>query len=1073
MHETPITILLVEDNPGDACLVRELLRGHDSLRAEIIHVQRLREAVEELSRSTVDVILLDLSLPDSQGLQTVSRMLEAAPEVPVVVLTGQHDDELAREAVRAGAQDYLVKGAVGAKGLARVVRYARERKHRENEQRRTEDALSLLQRLTLALGQAEDLQGALRLVLQEVCEATGWAIGESWLPNVKQSRLERGPAVYLPDLPLQKFHTESEPFTFCVGEGLPGRVWRSAQPLWVPDASVHPDFCRRDLTGEIGVRAAILVPVLAGEEVAAILAFYHTEVREKDERLARLVASAAAPLGTIIQRRRTEQALRHSEAHLRRLMETAYEGIWLLDAEMRTEYVNPRLTWILGYTAEEMIGRPVYDFVGDEMETECRARLERRRRGESEASELRLRRKDGSEAWVHTSASPVQDEQGEFRGSFVTVTDIGERKRAEAAEHLLAEAGEVFSASLDYQETLEAICRMLVPRLADWCVIDVLDEAGAIQVVRIAAAEPRKQGLLETMLERFPHHVERESHPVGRVLQTGQATVVQRVAPELLEIFSTGPEHLELLRALDPRASMVVPLTANGRVIGAMTLSLSESGRLFVPGDLALAEELGRRAALAIVNARLYERARRALQARDEVLGFVAHDLRNPLGAIAMSAELLLDTGVAEPVRFAQIEGIRRAVHQMDRLIQDLLDVTRLESGRMRIEPVALALRPVLTETLEMLEARAAEHGVPIELEVVGSLEPVLADRQRLLQVLSNLLDNSLKFTPRGGRIALRAEPRADEVIIAVSNTGPIIAPEYIPHLFDRFWQGDPSPGSARGLGLGLPICKGLVEAHGGRIWVESDERSTVFSFTIPVARQAEPLQMAQGSTTDSEPRPPLRVIIADDHEIFLRSVELLLEGAGGFQVIARVTSGELALEEAGKLRPDLVLMDLAMPGMGGVEAMRRLSALDAAIRVVALTGNVEEMSLIEALEAGAVGYISKTASPEEMIAALRAAAAGEVHLDNSGNRLLLDRYREQIRQEEGSPLATLTDQERGLLALAAEGYTSVEIGKRLFLSPATVDSYRSRLMRKVGLRHRSDLVRFALQTGLLSAEQM
>jgi PAS domain S-box-containing protein len=656
-----VKVLLVEDEPGDARLLRDHLRGG---AFHVVHVERLAAAREHLAAGGIDVVLLDLSLPDSRGLETVSRALEAAPEVPIIVLTGLADEALAAEVVHRGAQDYLLKGEIDERLLARAIRYARERTRRENE------------------------------------------------------------------------------------------------------------------------------------------------------------------------RRRMEAAMRRSEARLRRLIDTAYEGIWALDAGGRIEYANDRMGEMLGWEAVELVGRPVFDFLDERNRREVRMRLARRRRGIREVGELRLMRRDGTDLWVLASASPIQDERGEFEGSLVMLSDITERKQAEEAEKLLAAAGGVFASSLDYAETLRGIGRLVATRLADWCVIDVLEEAGEPQSVHVVAADPAKEPLIRRMLELFPHHASTEGHPVGRVLRGGGTMLL----PHLKGLFlADDAEHLDLLRRLDPRSTMVVPLAAHGRILGAMTLTASESGRVFGPRDLAVAEELGRRAALAIENARLYGQATRATRARDEVLGFVAHDLRNPLAAVSMAAALLTESRSVEQVLPRMLPAILRSVEQMDHLIQDLLDVTRLESGTLRVEPLPVEVPQLLERALELLQGRAEQNGVHMHGEPSAALPVVLADDQRVIQVLSNLLGNAVKFTPAGGEVTLRAEPGEGEVVFSVSDTGPGIPAGELPHVFDRFWQARST--RKGGAGLGLAIAKGLVEAHGGRIWVHSEPgRGSRFCFTIPVS---------------------------------------------------------------------------------------------------------------------------------------------------------------------------------------------------------------------------------------------
>lgn len=266
---------------------------------------------------------------------------------------------------------------------------------------------------------------------------------------------------------------------------------------------------------------------------------------------------------------------------------------------------------------------------------------------------------------------------------------------------------------------------------------------------------------------------------------------------------------------------------------------MSDSGRRYDETDLALAEELARRAALAIENARLFTEAQRATRARDEMLGVVAHDLRNPLNTITMGAELLLEVIPSERAmerRHAEI--VRRAADRMNRLIQDLLDVRRMDEGRLTVDPHPEPVASVVGDAVEMLRPLAAASALTLEGELAADLPRVLVDPARVQQVFSNLLGNAIKFTPGGGHITLRAERASGEVRFAVTDTGPGIPTDQVPHIFGRFWQGN--RGDRRGIGLGLAIAKGIVEAHGGRIWVESrlGEGSTFF-FTVPAVPTA------------------------------------------------------------------------------------------------------------------------------------------------------------------------------------------------------------------------------------------
>ena len=215
----------------------------------------------------------------------------------------------------------------------------------------------------------------------------------------------------------------------------------------------------------------------------------------------------------------------------------------------------------------------------------------------------------------------------------------------------------------------------------------------------------------------------------------------------------------------------------------------------------------------------------------------------------------------------------------------------------------------------------------------------------------------------------------------------------------------------------------------------------------------------------------PVRILLADDHAVLRAGLRALLDAEPDLRVVGEAATGEEAVEKAQGLQPDVVVMDLSMPGVGGLEATRRINALGQKTRVLVLTMHAEEEFLLPVLEAGGSGYVRKTRADEDLTQAIRTVARDEVFLYPSATKILLQGYKAVEAGEEKSPLDRLSERERDVLALTAEGYSSSEIGEKLFISPKTVDTYRSRIMEKLGLHHRSELVRFALKTGLLKPE--
>ncbi|HYN81380.1 MAG TPA: ATP-binding protein [Gemmatimonadaceae bacterium] len=293
-----------------------------------------------------------------------------------------------------------------------------------------------------------------------------------------------------------------------------------------------------------------------------------------------------------------------------------------------------------------------------------------------------------------------------------------------------------------------------------------------------------------------------------------------------------------LLRNDPDESYLSAPLVGrNGRTLGVIQLWGKKDGK-FSEGDEAILTQLAQMCSVALENARLYKAAQDATRARDDLVAIVSHDLRNPIHTINMAASFLLDVAPADDRRVTsrrQLEVIRRSANRANRLISDLLDVARIQAGGLAVEPVPVDAASLVQEAMEAAAPLATGKKLTIEREVPENLPAVCSDRDRVLQVFGNLIGNAIKFTPEGGRITIRAESETLAVRFSVRDTGPGIPPEHAAHVFDRYWQAKST--AKLGTGLGLSIAKGIVEAHSGRIWVESEPgQGASFFFTLPAA---------------------------------------------------------------------------------------------------------------------------------------------------------------------------------------------------------------------------------------------
>jgi signal transduction histidine kinase len=400
--------------------------------------------------------------------------------------------------------------------------------------------------------------------------------------------------------------------------------------------------------------------------------------------------------------------------------------------------------------------------------------------------------------------------------------DLGPERAA-----LLSTASNLLASSLDPDAALERLAMLMVPAIADYAITYACEGAQIVRLGRVHC-NPIRGALLDALFASGSPSRD-DPHGPGAVIRTGVALLVSEITDELLERTSLNAEHRQVVQALAPRSSMLVPLESRGRSIGAITFAYTdESGRRYDDADLAFAVELGQRVALLVDNARLYREAREAIRMRDEILAIVSHDLRNPLNTISVASSLLELNPSPEVSSKAQ-RSIGRAAKQMERLLQDLLDVSRAEAGGMSIERAPVDVVALIDEAFALSLPQAEDKSVKLERRVAGDVGSIEGDRNRLLQVLGNLLGNAIKFVPPGGQVSIGAQHLYGQIRLWISDDGPGIPAEQVPRVFDRFWQANRS--SSRGAGLGLAIAKSIVDAHGGQIGVHSQlgEGSTFF----------------------------------------------------------------------------------------------------------------------------------------------------------------------------------------------------------------------------------------------------
>ena len=528
------------------------------------------------------------------------------------------------------------------------------------------------------------------------------------------------------------------------------------------------------------------------------------------------------------------------------------DAVVCTDDAQRILIFNPAAERIFGYRRVEVLGEPIDCllprsargamcpwFEGIAAETaetaEHRRVWGRRKSGELFPAESSISRMTVGEATYFTALlrDMSQERRAEKERAAMLARTFAARTAAELAEQrmtFLAEIGEILHSSLAVEETFDALLHLIVPDLASCCVAEVLDATGRVRRAHVMHGDPTMQALVERLAD-YPRQLTR--YLARRASEAGDAALVAAVSDEHLRSFAEDDDHLELLRALGLSTLIILPLRAHGRALGALMLARGPAGAAYSEADLSLAQALALRAASALDNARLYDEARRAVRAREDVLGVVSHDLRTPLSVIAMCATALLGEASAEEAHDRDtLETIQRSAHWAQRLIQDLLDVSAIDAGGLSLTRGMENPRMLVMRAVRLHGELAIERQIQLVTEPMDQLPLIDVDADRIVQALGNLIGNALKFTPYGGIVRVGAVNEGDRVRLYVTDSGPGIPEEDASHVFDRFWTAARSA-RVRGTGMGLAIVRGIVDAHSGEVWLEPARPGCGATFSI------------------------------------------------------------------------------------------------------------------------------------------------------------------------------------------------------------------------------------------------
>jgi PAS domain S-box-containing protein len=754
-----------------------------------------------------------------------------------------------------------------------------------------------------------------------------------------------------------------------------------APAVWIESAEAYqrfyPSLAGLKVEGA-RVNAFCCVPLVAEGRTIGILGmgFHAPRHFDDDERefvltFARQCAQALARARRLATERTSVALAERLRVSLSTTVRSIADAVITTDANGVVTLMNGVAEALTGWSERDGRGRPLADVF----------RIVKAADDAAETDSMVLVARDGREVAIEESRAPIRGEAGVIEGAVLVFRDVTHRKREEANRSFLSDATSVLAESLDYEVTVARVAQLAVPRLADWCAVDLVTDPGCgPRRLAVTHADPVRLELAKQIDAKYPQRP-------PQVLQTGRAELYPIISDEQLGASAVDEEHLRMLRQLQLRSAMVIPLVSRRQVVGVFTLVFAESGRTYTEEDLRFGEELARRCANAIENARLYaseQQARRSADlanaAKDEFLAVVSHELRTPLNAILGWAKLLAERDFEAHRRQRAFETIERNAVAMGQLIEDLLDMSRVISGKMRLEVQQVDFVRVLEAAIQSIQPAAVAKGIELRHVVSASVPSIMGDPIRLQQIVWNLLSNAVKFTGNGGRVEVDLRYTASTIEVSVSDTGKGIAAAFLPHVFDAFRQEDASSSRSRGgLGLGLAITRQLVELHGGRIEARSDGEGRGASFSVSLPVTARPPSGAAAASTGPAghaafERPAhlrgLHVLVVDDDEDARELVATILRECGcEITTVSNVQDAMRALTKD----TQVLLSDVAMPGEDGFELIKRVRALPREqggdIPAAALTAFARPEDRRRLLNAGFSIHLPKPLDPAEVVA--------------------------------------------------------------------------------------------------------
>jgi len=572
-----------------------------------------------------------------------------------------------------------------------------------------------------------------------------------------------------------------------------------------------------------------------------------TERRRADEEARRAAEERAARR----QAELDEREMRRSRDQLDLILRSITEGVTVQGPDGKMIFANDAAAQLCGFASAAAMAAADAGSIAEMFEVwredgapfpweELPGRLALQGKTSTAIVRFRLHR-TGEERWSFVSGAPVVDANGNVEAAVSVFHEFTERRRTEQSWQFLAAASAALGSSLDYEVTLTQLADLAVPRIADWCSVDILGPDDRLTQLAVAHVDPAKRELAKEWRHRWPPQPD---SAISRVIRSGHPEMISVITDDMIDAGTPDLGQRSMAKALGLRSAMVVPLIVGLKPFGAVSFITAESGRRYGPHDLIMATAIAGRASLAVENARAYTEARTAVQTRDNFLAIASHELRTPLSALTVLTSSLVRAANQDRLMKLGPEALKdrmlkaeRQTGQLARLVDRLLDVSRLSTRDLQLEREQADLAEVARDVISRYEDMAAEAGSPIELKVAGAVVGYW-DRSRMDQVVTNLVGNAVKYGAGAPVTVSVSTGGSGYTRLIVHDEGPGIPPEHQERIFGQFERGGASE-NLPGMGLGLWLVRRIVTAHGGTVTLDS-RPGTGATFTVILPTSSE-----------------------------------------------------------------------------------------------------------------------------------------------------------------------------------------------------------------------------------------